>query len=163
MPQMTDLHLFAGAGSLPERAAHIYLAGQNGVDRFKKVLRGLLLHHKAIGTGPEHGKGEDILLMHRQHQDPRMRQTFAELPDKLQAILIAEGEIDERKVGFQADGSFGTLINAGGVSADNQILMLVDQLSQGPAYQEAIIHDQDLRPGNRSRGSHSCYYCTFVV
>lgn len=156
-------HLAAGAGRFPKGAAHIRVTGQDGVDGFEKVFGGLLLHHETIGAGTEYRKGEHVFVMHREHQNPCMRQTFAQLLDKLQAVVTAEGEIDDREVRVKANGCLGSLINVGRVSADHQVLPLIDQLSQRPAYEEIVIHDQDLGPGGRFRGNHSNKYCTFMA
>ncbi len=136
------------AGHLAEQPARhpvadVDLAGQHPAQRDQHLLGRLLLHQVGARAGAQRPLGVERLVVHRQdhHRDGDV--AGAEVLDQLEAVGSVQREVDDGDVGLQRVDAVERRGGVGGLAADLEVGLLVDELGQAAAHDRVIVNDED--------------------
>ena len=122
--------------------ADVNLPSQDLANGLHQDFSALLLHHVAAAAGAQDPLGVKGFVVHGDDQDGQARLECLHILDQLQAMLVREGDVHERKVRSGAGNKLKGLLRSLGFATGHQIWLVVNQLGQALAHHRVVIHDE---------------------
>ena len=108
-------------------------------------VRGDVLQHVRLGSGPQRARDVLVGVVGRQDDDLGLRVAFANTPHGFDAFHHRHAEIEERDVRpMPIEGRDG-LDAIGGFCDDAQVRFLIDDVGDAGAEERVIVHDEHAR------------------
>ena len=136
-------------------------SGQHAVDREQEPVGLFLLHDVPPRTGAQGAFGVEGLVVHRKHEGQQLRLANAQVFDQLDAVALAQRQVDQRQIGLQAFGQRQRVGRVTRLAADDEVGLLVEHNRQALAQDGMVIHEQNPHflglDGRRRRKLHGCH------
>lgn len=128
-------------------------AADDGPEAFEDAVGGFVFHDVAAGAGEQGPRGVDLFVMHGQHEDGCARDLVGELADEVEAGAVGEGEVEEDDVGLCIGDAFGGVGEVGGLPADLQVGLVLDDGGEAFA-DDGVVFDEEDAGGSMEWGRH---------
>ena len=130
----------------PERIAHVNVSAEHPTDGGRYFFQHRLFHQVARSAGPESDFRIDRLVVSADHQHRQTRMLRLDVAHQFQAAAVLERKVGDHQVGLQLlDGTQrfrGILL----FTANDEVALTVDQLSNAETHHRVIVHQQDSLP-----------------